>query len=96
MSEITENQAVRPNLPPSLRQPLSHAACLQGRVRRTTRHGTGPLGLPQCRQNRISQSAPLGRDLWGPILRGMNVANNQENDLRVSNLTRYLEHLQVK
>jgi mono/diheme cytochrome c family protein len=34
--------------------------------------------------------------VWGPILRGMNVANNQENDLRVSNLTRYLEHLQVK
>jgi len=26
----------------------------------------------------------------------MNVANNQENNLRVSNLTRYLEHLQVK
>ena len=34
--------------------------------------------------------------VWGPILRGMNVANNQENNLRVSNLTRYLEHLQVK
>jgi len=34
--------------------------------------------------------------VWGPILRGMNVANNQEKDLQLSNLTRYLQQLQVK
>jgi hypothetical protein len=34
--------------------------------------------------------------VWGPILGKMNVANPQERLLRVSNLSRYLESLQVK
>lgn len=34
--------------------------------------------------------------IWGPIFRRMNVANSQDKDLRLANLTHYLEHLQVK
>jgi len=34
--------------------------------------------------------------VWGPILGRMNRTNSQEKDLRVSNLSRYLETLQVK
>src|SRR5579863_1314840 len=34
--------------------------------------------------------------VWGPILGRMNRVNSQEKDLRVSNLSRYLETLQVK
>jgi mono/diheme cytochrome c family protein len=44
----------------------------------------------------ISAHGSVEMPVWGPILRNMNVANNQEKDLRMSNLTRYLEHLQVK
>jgi len=33
---------------------------------------------------------------WGPILGKMNVSNSQDRMLRVSNLSRYLETLQVK
>jgi hypothetical protein len=34
--------------------------------------------------------------VWGPILAKMNVSNPQDKLLRVSNLSRYLETLQVK
>jgi mono/diheme cytochrome c family protein len=34
--------------------------------------------------------------VWGPILAKMNVANSQDKLLRISNLSRYLETLQVK
>lgn len=34
--------------------------------------------------------------VWGPILGKMNQANNQDRLLRISNLSRYLETLQVK
>ena len=34
--------------------------------------------------------------VWGPILGKMNKVNPQEKDLRTSNLSRYLETLQVK
>ncbi len=34
--------------------------------------------------------------VWGPILGKMNRVNAQEKDLRMSNLSRYLETLQVK
>ena len=34
--------------------------------------------------------------VWGPIFRGMNMANSQEKDRRMGNLARYLEHIQVK
>ncbi|HEY1985933.1 MAG TPA: c-type cytochrome [Terracidiphilus sp.] len=34
--------------------------------------------------------------VWGPILGRMNQANGQEKDLRLSNLSRYLESMQVK
>ncbi len=34
--------------------------------------------------------------VWGPILGRMNKTNIQEKDLRVSNLSRYLETIQVK
>jgi mono/diheme cytochrome c family protein len=34
--------------------------------------------------------------VWGPILGKMNQANAQEKQLRISNLSRYLETLQVK
>jgi mono/diheme cytochrome c family protein len=39
-----------------------------------------------------SQEMPV----WGPILGRMNIANAQDKDLRLANLTHYLEHLQVK
>ena len=34
--------------------------------------------------------------VWGPILGSMNRANSQDKQLRISNLTRYLESLQTK
>lgn len=34
--------------------------------------------------------------VWGPILGSMNRANVQDKQLRISNLTRYLESLQTK
>ena len=34
--------------------------------------------------------------VWGKILANMNRANTQEKDLRMSNLTRYVESIQVK
>lgn len=34
--------------------------------------------------------------VWGPILGKMNLTNPQEKQLRISNLSRYLETLQVK
>jgi mono/diheme cytochrome c family protein len=34
--------------------------------------------------------------VWGPILGKMNHVNSQDKDLRMSNLTRYLENIQVK
>jgi len=34
--------------------------------------------------------------VWGPILGKMNVSNPQDRLLRVSNLSRYLESIQVK
>ena len=34
--------------------------------------------------------------VWGPILGKMNQTNTQERALRVSNLSRYLETMQVK
>jgi hypothetical protein len=34
--------------------------------------------------------------VWGPIFGRMNVSNQQERQLRISNLSRYLETLQVK
>ena len=34
--------------------------------------------------------------IWGPILGSMNRANVQDKQLRISNLTRYLESLQTK
>ena len=34
--------------------------------------------------------------VWGPILSKMNTVNPQEKDLRTSNLSRYLETIQVK
>lgn len=34
--------------------------------------------------------------VWGPILGKMNVTNPQDKTLRISNLSRYLETLQVK
>ena len=34
--------------------------------------------------------------VWGPILGKMNQTNPQEKQLRISNLSRYLETLQVK
>ncbi|KAA6460289.1 cytochrome c [Acidobacteria bacterium AB60] len=34
--------------------------------------------------------------VWGPIFSRMNVANSQEKDLRMSNLSRYLQSMQVK
>jgi len=34
--------------------------------------------------------------VWGPIFGKMNVSNPQEKQLRISNLSRYLETLQVK
>lgn len=34
--------------------------------------------------------------VWGPILGKMNVSNPQDRTLRISNLSRYLETLQVK
>ena len=32
--------------------------------------------------------------VWGPILGKMNQTNRQEKDLRISNLSRYLESIQ--
>jgi mono/diheme cytochrome c family protein len=34
--------------------------------------------------------------VWGPILGKMNVANSQEKQLRMSNISRYLESIQAK
>jgi mono/diheme cytochrome c family protein len=34
--------------------------------------------------------------VWGKILANMNTANSQEKDLRMSNLTRYVESIQAK
>ncbi|WP_348264093.1 c-type cytochrome [Telmatobacter sp. DSM 110680] len=34
--------------------------------------------------------------IWGPILGSMNRANVQDKQLRISNLTRYLQSIQVK
>jgi mono/diheme cytochrome c family protein len=34
--------------------------------------------------------------VWGPILGKMNHVNSQDKDLRISNLSRYLESIQVK
>lgn len=34
--------------------------------------------------------------VWGPILGKMSQSSNQEKQLRISNLTRYLESIQVK
>ena len=34
--------------------------------------------------------------VWGPILGKMNVSNSQDRMLRISNLSRYLETMQVK
>jgi len=34
--------------------------------------------------------------VWGPILRNMNPSNAQEQQLRISNLTRYLESIQAQ
>ena len=34
--------------------------------------------------------------IWGPILGSMNRANSQDKQLRISNLTRYLQSLQTK
>jgi hypothetical protein len=34
--------------------------------------------------------------VWGPILGKMNHVNSQDKDLRMSNLSRYLENIQVK
>lgn len=34
--------------------------------------------------------------VWGPILGGMNKTNIQDKQLRISNLTRYLETIQAK
>jgi mono/diheme cytochrome c family protein len=34
--------------------------------------------------------------VWGPILRNMNPSNAQEKQLRISNLTRYLESIQAQ
>jgi mono/diheme cytochrome c family protein len=34
--------------------------------------------------------------VWGPILGRMNAANSQARDLRLGNLSRYLERIQVK
>lgn len=34
--------------------------------------------------------------VWGPILGKMNVANPQDKQMRISNLSRYLESIQVK
>ena len=34
--------------------------------------------------------------VWGPILGNMNHVNSQDKDLRMSNLSRYLETIQVK
>jgi hypothetical protein len=34
--------------------------------------------------------------VWGPILGKMNVSNSQDRMLRISNLSRYLDSMQVK
>ena len=34
--------------------------------------------------------------IWGPIFGRMNLTNSHDKDLRLANLTDYLEHLQVK
>ena len=34
--------------------------------------------------------------VWGPILANMNQSNSQEKQLRISNLSRYLESIQVR
>jgi mono/diheme cytochrome c family protein len=39
-----------------------------------------------------SQEMPI----WGPILGNMNAVNSQDKDLRLGNLSRYIEKIQVK
>jgi mono/diheme cytochrome c family protein len=34
--------------------------------------------------------------IWGPILGKMTPSNSMDKDLRIANLSRYLEHMQVK
>jgi len=44
----------------------------------------------------ITAHGSLEMPVWGPILGRMNAANSQDRDLRLGNLTRYLERMQVK
>jgi len=44
----------------------------------------------------ITAHGSLEMPVWGPILSRMNAANSQDKDLRLGNLTRYLERMQVK
>ena len=44
----------------------------------------------------IPSHGSLEMPVWGPILGRMNQANFQDKELRMSNLSRYLESIQVK
>ena len=44
----------------------------------------------------ITAHGSLEMPVWGPILSRMNLTNPQDRDLRLGNLTRYLERMQVK
>ena len=44
----------------------------------------------------ISAHGSAGMPVWGPILGKMNQTNSQDRMLRISNLSRFLESMQVK
>lgn len=44
----------------------------------------------------IPAHGSLEMPVWGPILGKMNTANSQDKDLRLGNLSRYLEKMQAK